>query len=244
MKITNELGLPEALVRAVQADDYTKGEADFSATELLKPAHQWQLLKKHDDHPDLSEDVADRLWALLGKIGHKILEDHAPEDYVTEERLYREIEVDGETYKISGQMDVQRDAEHGWMINDWKFTSFGTLIYGEYPKDDWVHQLNIYQWLRGEPTYLQITALLRDFKKSMVGQTLRGAKRPYPNKPVVIVEIPSWSLDRTEDFIRERIRYLLSDVTECSKEERWGGTRCKDWCAVAGFCDFYHRDVL
>ncbi len=105
--------------------------------------------------------------------------------------------------------------------------------------------MNIYQWLRGEPTYLQITAMLRDFKKSQVGQKWRGAKRPPPDKPVKVVPIPSWTLTRTEDFIRGRIRYLLqSDVTECSKEERWGGTRCKDWCAVADFCDFYQRGLV
>ena len=30
MKLTNKLRLPEAIVRAVQNDSYTKGEADIS----------------------------------------------------------------------------------------------------------------------------------------------------------------------------------------------------------------------
>ena len=248
MRITNELGLPEALVRAVQSDDYSKGEADFSATELLRPAYQWQLFQKHKDNPNLSEDVADRVWALLGKVAHKILEDHASKDVITEERLFREIEVDGETYTVSGAMDVQMiDGPEGtpvWLINDWKVTSVGTLMYGEYPKDDWVRQLNIYQWLRGEPTQLQITALLRDFKKSQVGKSWRGAKREHPDRPVKIVPIPSWTMARTEDFIRERIRYLLAPNDGCTKEERWGNTRCKDWCAVAPFCPVWQEIEL
>lgn len=248
MRITNELGLPQSLVRAVMADDYSKGDADFSATELLRPAFQWQMYRKHEDHPEVSEDVADRLWALLGKVAHKILEDHASKDVITEERLFRDIEVNGETYTISGAMDVQMidgpDGDPVWLINDWKMTSVGTLMYGEQPKPDWVKQLNIYQWLRGEATQLQITALLRDFKKSQIGNTWRGAKRPHPDRPVVVVPIPSWSMGRTESLIRERIIDLLTPADECSKEERWGGKRCKDWCAVNKLCHVWQAMEL
>lgn len=243
MRVTNELGLPQALVRAVESDDYDKGEADFSATELLRPAHQRNLFMLYEDHPALTEDVSDRIWALLGKVAHKILEDHASKDVITEERLFRDIEVDGQSYTISGAMDVQMidgpDGNPQWLINDWKVTSVGTLMYGEYPKDDWVHQLNIYQWLRGEPTELQITAILRDFKKSQVGKKWRGAKREHPDRPVKVVPIESWALPRTEDFIREQIRRLTTSTEVCSKEERWNGVRCKDWCAVNQFCDHY-----
>ena len=35
--ITNVLNLPEAIVRAVTRDTYSKGQAEFSVTELLLP---------------------------------------------------------------------------------------------------------------------------------------------------------------------------------------------------------------
>ena len=37
MILTNEYGAPDAFVKAIEGDPYTKGDADFSATELLKP---------------------------------------------------------------------------------------------------------------------------------------------------------------------------------------------------------------
>lgn len=236
MRYTNEWGLPEALVRAIKADPYSKGAADFSATELLKPPQIIRLQAKH--HDELVVDASDRIWALLGKAAHHILEEHGGEDHVIEERIFKDLEVDGKNYRISGAMDVQFEPEDGrWKINDWKVTSAGTLMYGEQPKPEWVQQLNIYQWLRGEPTELQITAILRDFKKSQVGKEWRGASRPYPDRAVELVEIPSWTLERTEDFIRERIRDITAEnVRECTKDETWGGTRCKDWCDVAPFC--------
>lgn len=244
-RLTNESNLPGALVRAIMSDDYDKGPADFSATGLLKPPQQRRLLQTYAGHPELVEDAQDRIWALLGKAVHKILEEHGSEDHIIEERLFREIDVDGEKYVVSGAMDVQQDQATGvWKINDWKVTSVGTLMYGEQPKPDWVAQLNIYEWLRGEPTELQITAILRDFKKSQVGKTWRGAKRPHPDSPAQVVPIPNWGMERTEGFIRQRIRDHVADpVRYCTEEEIWGGTRCKDWCPVNIFCPQFNRPV-
>jgi hypothetical protein len=72
MKISNRLGLPQAIVDAVSNDDYDRGEADISVTGLLAPPRQQALLEAHAD--DLVEDAADRLWSLFGQVGHGILE--------------------------------------------------------------------------------------------------------------------------------------------------------------------------
>ena len=40
MILTNEHGAPEAFVRAIQNDPYTKDGADFSVTELIKPPQE------------------------------------------------------------------------------------------------------------------------------------------------------------------------------------------------------------
>ena len=65
MSLTNEYGAPDVFVRAVEGDPYTKGEADFSATELLKPPQIVRLTKKHED--SITTDVRDEWWKLLGK---------------------------------------------------------------------------------------------------------------------------------------------------------------------------------
>ena len=73
MKLTNKLGLPAALVAAVQrwADKYNKGDADFSATGLLRPPLMSRLQRDHRD--EITEDVIDRLYALQGQVVHAIL---------------------------------------------------------------------------------------------------------------------------------------------------------------------------
>jgi hypothetical protein len=72
VKFSNNYDLPEPIVRAVIFDPYTKGDSDFSATGLAKPARAGALEIKHAD--EITEDVSDRLWSLLGQLGHLLLE--------------------------------------------------------------------------------------------------------------------------------------------------------------------------
>lgn len=243
MKLTNSHGLPAALVRAVAADDYDKGEADFSATELLKPPQIRALSIQHRD--EIVEDASDRIWSLLGKVAHHILEQHSPPGTIVEERLFRTITVDGRDYVVSGAMDVQWEEEASeWVINDWKLTSVGTVMYGDQPKPEWEQQLNIYQWLRDLPTRLQITAIFRDFKKSQVGKTWRGAKRTHPERAVEVIPIESWDLDKVEEFIADRIREHVAEPRRCTSAETWKGVRCADWCEVSQFCPQYQEKIF
>ena len=75
MNITNMHGAPESILQAVMADPYTKGEADFSVTELIKPPQINRLWVEHENK--ISIDVRDEFWKLLGRGVHYIL-DQAP----------------------------------------------------------------------------------------------------------------------------------------------------------------------
>lgn len=75
MNITNMHGAPESILQAVTADPYTKGEADFSVTELIKPPQINRLWAEHENK--ISMDVRDEFWKLLGRGVHHIL-DQAP----------------------------------------------------------------------------------------------------------------------------------------------------------------------
>lgn len=70
--ITNTYDLPAPLVAAIRNDEYSRGDCDLSVTELIGPARIRQLKRKYDKL--ITEDASDRLWSLIGKIGHKILE--------------------------------------------------------------------------------------------------------------------------------------------------------------------------
>ena len=99
MKITNRLGLPSSLVKAVSNDRYSRGDAHISVTGLIGPARKRYLEQLHAD--EITEDVAERLWALLGQITHGILEKADLDSTLKEERFF--IERYG--WRISGQLD-------------------------------------------------------------------------------------------------------------------------------------------
>ena len=75
MKLTNEYGAPDEIVKAIQNDSYTKGGADFSVTELIKPPQIRRLWSEHEE--DISVDVNDEMFKLLGTAVHGLL-DSAP----------------------------------------------------------------------------------------------------------------------------------------------------------------------
>lgn len=72
MKITNRKNLPAALVRACENDPYDPGTADISITRLVAPPRQVALIKQHTD--EITNDVADRIWALRSQGIHCVLE--------------------------------------------------------------------------------------------------------------------------------------------------------------------------
>lgn len=99
MRLSNKMGLPDALVRAIQNDGYNPGEkTDFSVTQLISSPRIRVLRKRH--WHEIEDDVSDRIYSLLGQSIHTILERAEVSAHV-EERLY--AEVDGMT--ISGQFD-------------------------------------------------------------------------------------------------------------------------------------------
>src|SRR3990167_4720768 len=121
MPITNKQNLPETIYRAiVNAEaEYSKGDADYSCTELINPPRITLLTQRH--RPEITEDAVDKLWALLGKLGHKLAEQAGTDNAFIEERLFAEI--DGK--KISGASDVAQwvyTMEDGGKITDYKFT--------------------------------------------------------------------------------------------------------------------------
>ena len=46
MKVTNRLGLPQPIVEVLSRDNYSKGDADFSVTELIDSQRQKALTNR------------------------------------------------------------------------------------------------------------------------------------------------------------------------------------------------------
>ena len=112
--ITNNHGLPGPLVTAIRNDDYDRGDSDITVTELIAPPRQVALKRKHAG--EITEDASDRIWSLVGQVGHAILERAGKDAHIVEKRLY----ATSKDWKVGGKADLYLSEK---AIIDYKFTT-------------------------------------------------------------------------------------------------------------------------
>jgi hypothetical protein len=221
MKLTNKYNLPQTFVNVLNRPTYTKGKAHLSATEIINSPRIVQLKKIHWD--SLEEDVADKVWAIFGTAIHAVLELGKDEHHIIEQRLH--ANVDG--WDISGAIDLQRVEDDGIIVADYKTTGAWAVMN---EKSDWEQQLNIYAWLvekvkKVPVKKVEIIAIIRDWNRRDA-QTREG----YPEAPIKVIDVPLWSFEKRESFIKERIQLhsnalfateTSEDLPECSPSEMW-----------------------
>jgi hypothetical protein len=210
--LTNRLNLPHSIVQAVLNDSYVGG-GDISVTQLIQPPYLRRLRQQHP----LQEDVADRIWSLVGQVGHAILERYSPVNALKEERLY--MSVNG--WDVSGQFDLLEDG----VLSDWKFTSIWAGMNGG--KEEWTQQLNLLRLLcdnqlantrdkRYRVNKLQIIAIYRDWQKSKLKR-----EEDYPPSQVDVIPIELWDRDRAMEYLDKRVAlHQNADPDPCSDAER------------------------
>lgn len=221
MKLTNKHGLPEPVVKALTRNEYSRGESNRSITQLIDSPRVRILRQEHWD--ELTEDVADKLWAVLGTAAHKMFEENVTEGHLAEERVFLDIEG----WTISGAVDVQKMSDDGVVIYDYKTTSVWSVIYG---KPEWELQLNCYASLirrsKGHNVKaLKIIAICRDWNRRDAEE-----KKDYPNAPIVEIDVPLWEPSKQDEYLDERVkihqqaefkRLTGDELPECSSGERW-----------------------
>ena len=218
---TNDQNLPEPVFKALSEDTYSRGVSNSSVTTLIDSPQVKVLTRQHAD--DIKEDVADRVWAVLGTAVHNIFEPHADGNYRAEERL--KTEVNG--WKISGAIDIQKTEDDGSVtILDYKCTSVWSVIFG---KKSWAQQLNMYAFLVRKDkgltvSGLKIVAILRDWKQS------EAFKSDYPKSPIIEIPIELWTPEEQDAYVLKRVEahqqaehdYMNGDtIKPCTDEERW-----------------------
>jgi len=221
MKLTNKHNLPQTFMNVLHRNSYTKGKAHASVTELISSPRITQLRKLHWD--DLEEDVSDKIWAIFGTAIHSVLELGKDDNHVIEQRLH--ANVDG--WDISGAVDLQHVEADGISISDYKTTGAWAVMN---EKKDWEQQLNIYAWLvekvkKVPVKKVEIIAIIRDWSRRDA-----KVKEGYPESPVKVIDIPLWSFEDRENFIKTRVKlhsdasFALetgSDLPICTPEEMW-----------------------
>jgi len=170
-------------------------------------------MMKEQYKEEISFDVIDNIWALFGTAVHHILESAKSETLVKEERLF--VDIDGWT--LSGAIDQQEIDDDGINIIDYKVTSVWSVIYD---KQAWHEQLNCYAHLvemnKDKPVKsLKICAILRDWQ-----QRDARNKDNYPKAPIVLVDIPLWSFNERDVYVRSRmaLHRSASDMVTVMKD--------------------------
>lgn len=214
MKVTNESGLPESIVKLVSFDEYPDhGEKVVSVTSLTRPPQMTYLEAKHGD--ELVEDAADRIWATYGTLMHLALQQAAPEDAIVEQRLtIGPYEGD---WVVTGQPDLYHDR----MVTDFKFVSVWAMMDGVKP--EWEFQLNAYAELLRASGYpvdgIQIVTLYRDWSKT------KALEHGYPKTQAEVHHVSLWPQEFTQQeiarLVQEHVHALSGVYRECSPEERW-----------------------
>jgi len=220
MKLTNKFNLPEPFVAAVSSDDYERGDAEFTATELIRPSRILAFSRKFD--AEIEQDVSDRVWAFQGSTKHIVLERIAKTDptrYRVEERL--EFVMPGTGAKISAKFDLFDRLDK--TLYDWKETSVWKFLLGD--TKEWEEQANInlhaIRMNGGVVEKLINIAILKDWK----ARKARFGREPdYPKCAVHVMPLPMWSVGQAQDYINKKVlkhRAEMADPPVCNKEERW-----------------------
>lgn len=221
MKITNNFGLPDTIMKVIHTPKYDKGDSQISATEILNSPRIVQLKRKHWE--DLEQDAAELVWSMFGSAVHEILQHGKSDHHIVEQRIF----TDFHGWKISGAIDLQEVYEDGIIISDYKVTGAWAVMN---EKGDWHNQLNVYAWLvertkQAKVKGLQIVAIVRDWSRRDA-QTKEG----YPKAPIVTIDIPLWSFEDREAYVAKRLAlhndaffaaHTDEGMPECSAEEMW-----------------------
>lgn len=213
--ITNNLGLPQAIVNAVENDPYDSGVSDISVTRLIAPPQLVELERKHKD--EITEDASMRLWALMGQAMHVILE-RAETDALTERRLF--CECNG--WMVSGAFDRMFLTPEG-TLQDYKFSSVWEYIHGLKPER--AAQLNLLAHLAlingYDITRLEVVFLFRDWIPSKAKR-----EKNYPQTQMARVPVDLWTPEVRADYMLTRTRMHqhareTGNLPECTPEDRW-----------------------
>jgi hypothetical protein len=200
--VSNLYGLPQPLVEALTPERRRPVPGRFGVTTLIDSPLRRILTMRHYD--SIEEDVSENIWALLGKMGHKVLEQN---------KLVSEVRLEKDLFgaKIVGVVDYSEDGT----VIDFKFTSVWAAIFAS-EKSEWNQQLQIYGYLVqsvGKPvTNLENWLILRDWNVREKQRSSGG----YPEIPFKQIKYDLWPSEAVEAFISERVSlHLKAEKIAC-----------------------------
>ena len=206
--LTNNSGLPEPVLHAIQPDAYSAvGASDYSATSLLKSPRQLQLEKRHAK--SVTQDVMDHWFLFLGTAIHSALENGLKNNprYIVERKILRFDKPDGGTpdqfRRVAAKFDLY-DTETKTLY-DHKTTT--TWVHGKEMKDERVQQLNLNAYFLEKEGYpvddVAINAIYVDWRKAK-GKYKDGDE--YPESPCAEFRTAAWPMEWREKFYLTKLK--------------------------------------
>ena len=208
MRLTNIHNLPAGIFQAV-VDSIQRPQSDIiRVTELINPPICKKLALENWD--TIEADASEFLWSLLGTGVHAVLAN-------LETGVLIEKRISSQVYGVMLSGQVDRYDINTETIEDYKCTSVWSYLFGTKP--EWIAQLNLYKYLFETTGYkvkrLAINAVLRDWQLS------KAVQSDYPKIPFAVIDIPVWSAEKINSYIRERVAIHQAEPLPCSPDERW-----------------------
>ena len=190
---------------AMSRNQEDRKDAGMSATMILDCPRRVILSKEHDFY-ERPEDYEARFYGTIGHAGFEMYGGEF-EGVIQEQRYRRSLDVDGVEVEITGKSDWVDKERH--LIIDYKFIDSVTSkpVSVGLAKDGHESQVNVYRWLVAGGTNMVTGEVDHiDIEYGGIHYVTRG-KKVDKNKPTARkVAVNIWTLEETEEFIRERLR--------------------------------------
>ena len=238
----------------MEADPYTKGNADCSVTELLKPPRQAALQRQYREQ--ITEDVSGLVFSLYGQIMHSILDraGKSVKDVITEERLF----MDAGGWTISGSFDLMtmdyKSSPDGYHLMDYKFVTTKmslVALYRDFSKGTArkfpflpqaqaeVHEIELWS---PEVTNAFLEERIRLHQQSEFELPFCNREEKWMNP-----RQPEWALIKTGNVRPSKVYKSEQEALENKQKDQYieyrdgVAIRCEDYCSVAEFCTQYQE---
>lgn len=228
MKYTNKFNLPLHIVDWLINDDYDHNfeENTISTTTLMKPVRAYWLSRRHNEL--LEMDASDLIASRMGSAIHDSMEKAPTQDIIREQRFKRSIDIDDETWTVTGKFDMLVDNHDGtWHLRDIKTTSVWTYVLGG-KDEDYTKQMSVYKWLLQDEYEVSdegyIDFVFTDWQSSKAREDDN-----YPKLKILpSYAVKLWSLEETEKWVKDRLQSFKSyreaednKLPYCTREELW-----------------------
>jgi len=246
MKTSNKYNLPLPLYRAMEMGDYKSEPDRISITNLINPPLIRYLTDEYWE--EIEEDVSDRLWALLGKSIHLVLEKYG---YLVDEKKELKLgeEIQGYNYltkkerrlkskkeKTEKRPSIEIEKKFEIQNGKWTIVGIADLVDNEVfsiedykvtsvwsfllgEKIEWERQLNCYAYLARESGYKVNKLFINAILRDW--QVRKSNEKDYPEIPFLRREIRLWKPEEQKRYIQERLSLFEKAPKQCSDEEKW-----------------------